>query len=57
MSKSEGLLVDRFSHTLLVLYSLAGANGVGKTTFTKLITGELESNSGVIEVGETVGRF
>lgn len=27
---------------------------VGKTTFTKLITGELQSNSGYVEVGETV---
>ena len=27
---------------------------VGKTTFTKLITGELEADSGFIELGETV---
>lgn len=27
---------------------------VGKTTFTKLITGELEPDSGFIELGETV---
>jgi ATP-binding cassette subfamily F protein uup len=33
---------------------LAGANGVGKTTFTKLLTGELEPDSGYIDVGETV---
>jgi ATP-binding cassette subfamily F protein uup len=33
---------------------LAGANGVGKTTFTKLLTGELQPNNGEVEVGETV---
>jgi ATP-binding cassette subfamily F protein uup len=33
---------------------LAGANGIGKTTFVKLITGELPADSGEIEVGETV---
>jgi len=33
---------------------LAGANGVGKTTFTKLLTGELTPNSGEIEVGDTI---
>lgn len=33
---------------------LAGANGVGKTTFTKLLTGELEPNTGEVEIGETV---
>lgn len=33
---------------------LAGANGVGKTTFTKLITGELQPNEGEVVVGETV---
>ena len=27
---------------------------VGKTTFTKLLTGELQANSGEIEIGETV---
>eukprot|EP00536_Pseudo-nitzschia_multiseries_P013663 jgi/Psemu1/320503/estExt_fgenesh1_pm.C_5980006 len=33
---------------------LAGANGVGKTTFTKLLTGELQPNKGEVEIGETV---
>ena len=33
---------------------LAGANGIGKTTFTKLITGEQLPDSGEIEKGETV---
>lgn len=33
---------------------LAGANGVGKTTFTKLITREIEPDTGIIDVGDTV---
>ena len=33
---------------------LAGANGIGKTTFVKLITGEQIPSSGEIELGETV---
>ena len=35
---------------------LAGANGVGKTTFTKLITGELNptNDDGEIEIGDTI---
>jgi ATP-binding cassette subfamily F protein uup len=33
---------------------LAGANGIGKTTFVKLITGEQPPDSGEIELGETV---
>ena len=30
------------------------ANGVGKTTFVRILTGELPSNSGEIEKGETL---
>jgi ABC transport system ATP-binding/permease protein len=33
---------------------LAGANGIGKTTFTKIITGEQPPDSGFIETGDTV---
>jgi len=33
---------------------LAGANGVGKTTFARILTGELEPDSGTIDVGETI---
>lgn len=33
---------------------LAGANGVGKTTFVKVLMGEILCNSGTIEKGETL---
>lgn len=33
---------------------LVGANGIGKTTFTKLITGEQPPDDGEIEIGDTV---
>jgi ATP-binding cassette subfamily F protein uup len=33
---------------------LAGANGIGKTTFIKMITGEQPADSGEIEIGDTV---
>lgn len=33
---------------------LVGSNGVGKTTFLKVLTGELKFDSGVIETGDTV---
>jgi ABC transport system ATP-binding/permease protein len=33
---------------------LAGANGVGKTTFVRLLTGQQAPDSGVVEVGDTI---
>jgi ATP-binding cassette subfamily F protein uup len=49
-------MLDDFSYDFCVgdRICLAGANGVGKTTFTKLLTGELKPDSGYIDVGETV---
>ena len=35
---------------------IVGANGVGKSTFLKLVTGALKADSGTLEIGETV-RF
>jgi len=33
---------------------LAGANGVGKSTFVRVLTGDQPADSGVIDVGETI---
>ena len=33
-------------------YGLIGANGAGKTTFLKLLSGELETSSGEITIGK-----
>jgi len=52
----DRIMLDDFNYDFCVgdRICLAGANGVGKTTFTKLITGELEPDSGDIDIGETV---
>jgi ATP-binding cassette subfamily F protein uup len=52
----DRVMLDDFSYDFCFgdRICLAGANGVGKTTFTKLLTGELEPDSGYIDVGETV---
>ncbi len=34
--------------------ALVGENGAGKTTFTKLISGELKNHSGLLKIGEKV---
>ncbi|MCK5335689.1 MAG: ATP-binding cassette domain-containing protein, partial [Gammaproteobacteria bacterium] len=40
-------------------YGLIGANGCGKSTFMKILGGDLESTAGVVSVdpGETVGKL
>mmetsp|Transcript_1113 Transcript_1113/g.2623 ORF Transcript_1113/g.2623 Transcript_1113/m.2623 type:complete len:810 (-) Transcript_1113:364-2793(-) len=52
----ERVMLDDFSYDFCNgdRICLAGANGVGKTTFAKLLTGELEPNLGEVVVGETV---
>jgi ATPase subunit of ABC transporter with duplicated ATPase domains len=50
---------DIFENIELILgagdrIGLLGANGSGKTTFTKLITGELEPDQGRVKLGKTV---
>lgn len=50
---------DIFKNIELILgagdrIGLLGANGSGKTTFTKLITGELEPDKGRVKLGKTV---
>lgn len=49
-------MLDAFSYDFCFgdRICLAGANGVGKTTFTKLITREIEPDTGIIDVGDTV---
>lgn len=42
------------AHVIISFLSYTFSFQVGKTTFTKLITGELEPTSGYIEIGDTV---
>ena len=54
----ERVLLDRFSY-LFARYEkmgVIGDNGTGKSTFIKLLLGEVEPDSGTIDIGETV-RF
>ncbi|CAJ1955279.1 unnamed protein product [Cylindrotheca closterium] len=52
----DRIMLDDFSYDFCQgdRICLAGANGVGKTTFVKLLTGENTPDSGVIEIGDTV---
>jgi ATP-binding cassette subfamily F protein uup len=52
----EKLIVDQFTYTFKRgdRLGLVGRNGVGKSTFLKLITGEAEVDGGKVVVGETV---
>lgn len=58
ISKSYGelKLIDDFSYIFLKQdrIGFVGTNGCGKTTLMKIITGELEPDSGKMEVGQTV---
>jgi len=58
VSKSFGdkLLYENVSFSLppAGIVGIIGPNGAGKTTMFKLITGQLQPNSGTFEVGETV---
>lgn len=60
MSKSFGDLkiLDDFNYTFSRYEKLGiiGNNGTGKTTFLKILLGELQPDSGTLEIGETV-RF
>jgi ATP-binding cassette subfamily F protein uup len=52
----DKVMLDDFSYDFCSgdRICFAGANGIGKTTFTKLITGEQAPDAGEIELGETV---
>ena len=52
----DTVILDGFSHSFLrgERVGILGKNGVGKSTFLKIITGEEPADSGVIETGETI---
>ncbi|WP_426348092.1 ribosomal protection-like ABC-F family protein [Alloiococcus sp. CFN-8] len=58
LSKEMGgkKLLDNFTYTLLRddRIAIVGPNGVGKSTFMKLVAGELKADAGHIDIGETV---
>ncbi|PIQ48787.1 MAG: ABC transporter [Cytophagales bacterium CG12_big_fil_rev_8_21_14_0_65_40_12] len=51
----DNKLIENFSYVFPKKdrVGIVGANGSGKTTFLKLITQEIEANSGTIETGQT----
>lgn len=52
----DKLILDGFDYTFARYEKLGivGANGVGKSTFLKLVTGDVQPDSGVIERGATL---
>ena len=58
VSKSYGgrKIVDNFSYTFLKNQTVAfvGPNGCGKSTLLKMIAGQIEPDSGTVELGETI---
>ncbi|TAE51227.1 MAG: ABC transporter ATP-binding protein [Bacteroidetes bacterium] len=55
-SYGEHKILENFSYTFnrLDRIGIVGANGVGKSTFLRLITGEEEPDSGKVRMGETI---
>lgn len=52
----DQILIENFEYTLLRndRIGIIGPNGVGKSTFLKLITGEVEADHGAVDRGQTV---
>ncbi|MCD4791673.1 MAG: ABC-F family ATP-binding cassette domain-containing protein [Bacteroidales bacterium] len=52
----ENILIDDFSYKFVKEEKIAivGNNGVGKSTFLNLIAGKIKSDSGTVDIGETV---
>ena len=52
----DKLLINDFTYTVLRndRLGILGENGSGKSTMLKMLCGELEPDSGVVEIGETV---
>lgn len=57
----DTVILDDFSYSFKrgERIGIIGKNGVGKSTFLKIITGEVEADSGVVDTGETIvfGHF
>ena len=55
-SFGDKVILDRWSYTFARYekVGIVGANGVGKSTFIKLLLGELTPDSGRFDIGETV---
>jgi ATP-binding cassette subfamily F protein uup len=49
-------IIDDFSHNFQKgdKIGIVGKNGVGKSTFLKIITGQLQADSGSLDIGETI---
>lgn len=58
ISKSFGdkKIVENFEYTLLrnARVGIVGINGAGKSTLLNIIAGEIEPDSGIVEIGDTV---
>lgn len=52
----DKVMLDDFSYDFCKgdRICLAGANGIGKTTFLKILAGEIPPDSGTVEVGDTI---